>query len=288
MILLIGPIYISFNGISEENIPKNAKQFITHDEHKVQLSYHFHFVECPPILDATWELIFVRKDIRVFQQGSLEARQLLFGESNIPYAFYIERNEKEFDVYCPSTFKEGLQVDTLFFSCLSLERHLAHFNAYILHCSYLNYKGQAILFSGPSGIGKSTHSNLWCQHIPDTHVVNGDRCLIYFKDDNYYVTGWPVCGSSEICHIETLPIHAIVMMGQSPSNQIEHPRPIQLYKLLSSQITINWWNRLFVEQAFNWIQSFMGIVGVCKYACNMQPESTSVLYDYLKEKQWIN
>lgn len=125
-----------------------------------------------PYLEEGWEPIFERPDIQVFRSGELEARKLAVGTMEAAYAIYKETNEKEIEVYFLEAMKQELVIDTIFVSCLALERHFAKKGAHILHCCFLHYHGQAILFSGPSGIGKSTHANLWCQHIEDTHVVN--------------------------------------------------------------------------------------------------------------------
>ena len=145
------------------------------------------------------------------------------------------------------------------------------------------------MFSGPSGIGKSTHAHLWCQYIEDTHVVNGDRCLIYKNEEGEYVaSAWPICGSSGICLTETYPLKAIVFMGQASNNEVISVRPMQLFKQLSSQITINWWNKQQVSHTLDDLQQMLGKVNMCNYICNLTEEAPNKLYNELKEKQWIN
>ena len=205
------------------------------------------------------------------------------------YAITKDTNEKEIEVYFLEAKKQELVIDTIFVSCLALEKHFAKRGAHILHSCFLHYKGQAILFSGPSGIGKSTHAHLWCQYIEDTHVVNGDRCLIYKNEEGKYVaSAWPVCGSSGICLTETYPLKAIVFMGQAPNNEVISVRPMQLFKQLSSQITIHWWNKQQVSHTLDDLQQMLGKVNMCNYICNLTEEAPNKLYNELKEKQWIN
>ena len=47
-------------------------------------------------------------------------------------------------------------------------------DAMVLHCSVLKVKSGVILFSGPSGIGKSTQAGLWTKYRK-ARVINGDR-----------------------------------------------------------------------------------------------------------------
>lgn len=288
MHLTIPPLTLSIDGLTETEIPLNSRKFLT--ERKVaDIHYTFHFVKELPQQEEGWELTFERPDIQVFQQGELEARKLAVGSMEASYALYQEKGENEIEVYFLEAIKQELKIDTIFVSCLALEKHFAKRGTHILHSCFLHYKGQAILFSGPSGIGKSTHAHLWCQYIEDTHVVNGDRCLIYQNEEGEYVaSAWPVCGSSGICLTETYPLKAIVFMGQAPNNEVISVRPMQLFKQLSSQITINWWNKQQVSHTLDDLQQMLGKVNMCNYICNLTEEAPNKLYNELKEKQWIN
>jgi hypothetical protein len=77
-------------------------------------------------------------------------------------------------------------------------------------------------------------------------------------------------------------------MGQAPNNEVISIRPMQLFKQLSSQITINWWNKQQVSHTLDDLQQMMGKVNMCKYICNLTEEAPNKLYNELKEKQWIN
>ena len=284
----IGPITLSIHGLTETEIPVNTQKFFT-EEREADIHYTFHIVKELPYLEEGWEPIFERPDIQVFRSGELEVRKLAVGTMKAAYAITKETNEKEIEVYFLEAMKQELVIDTIFVSCLALEKHFAKRGAHILHSCFLHYKGQAILFSGPSGIGKSTHAHLWCQYIEDTHVVNGDRCLIYKnKEGEYVASAWPVCGSSGICLTETYPLKAIVFMGQAPNNEVISVRPMQLFKQLSSQITINWWNKQQVSHTLDDLQQMLGKVNMCNYICNLTEEAPNKLYNELKEKQWIN
>lgn len=289
MQLTIGPLTLTLNGLEATDIPVNSRMFLSSPTAEADICYHFHTVESLPQPDHTWERSFERPDIVVYQKGGLEARRLAVGKPDAAYAHYQERNEKEMDVYVLHTLKQELAIDTIFVSCLALERHLTQRGCYILHSCFLNYHGQAILFSGQSGIGKSTHADLWCRFLEGAHVVNGDRSLICPDGyGGYKACGWPVCGSSNICHLEELPLKAIVFMGQAPHNEVVKVRPMQLFKQLSSQVTINWWNKQQVSSTLDALQQMQVQVPMCNYACNLTEEAPETLHNYLKERQWIS
>ena len=57
-----------------------------------------------------------------------------------------------------------------------------------LHSSYIIYHDKAILFTGPSGIGKTTQAELW-RDYQGAEIINGDVTLIR-KWDGRYCAFW--------------------------------------------------------------------------------------------------
>ena len=64
-------------------------------------------------------------------------------------------------------------------------------DAMVLHCSVLKVKSGVILFSGPSGIGKSTQAGLWTKYRK-ARVINGDRTLLKKENGRWMSLGWPI------------------------------------------------------------------------------------------------
>lgn len=60
---------------------------------------------------------------------------------------------------------------------LDLNHILLERNAVVLHASYIEHEGDAVLFCAPSGTGKSTQAELWKKYR-SARIINGDRCLI--------------------------------------------------------------------------------------------------------------
>lgn len=89
-----------------------------------------------------------------------------------------------------------------------------------LHSSFILYQGQAILFTGPSGIGKTTQAELW-QHYQGAEIINGDVSLIRKCNNQYYAYGAPVHGSSPYCENKSAPIKAVVALQQAKENHVE-------------------------------------------------------------------
>ena len=89
-----------------------------------------------------------------------------------------------------------------------------------LHSSYIIYHDKAILFTGPSGIGKTTQAELW-RDYQGAEIINGDVTLIRKWDGRYCAFGAPIHGSSPYCENKSAPIEALIVLQQGTENQIE-------------------------------------------------------------------
>ncbi|MCQ2448901.1 MAG: hypothetical protein MJ132_01745 [Clostridia bacterium] len=96
---------------------------------------------------------------------------------------------------------------------LDLRSALLSAASVVLHSSYIVHNGKAVLFTAPSGTGKSTQAALW-EKLRGATVVNGDRALIQKTADGFTANGIFYSGSSGICRNITAPLGAIVVLGR--------------------------------------------------------------------------
>lgn len=87
----------------------------------------------------------------------------------------------------------------------------------VLHAAVIRLQGEAILFTAPSGTGKSTQASLWQSHRGAV-IVNGDKGALSVRNGEIHAHGLPFCGTSGICESFDLPVRAIVSLAQSPEN----------------------------------------------------------------------
>ena len=108
-------------------------------------------------------------------------------------------------------------TDTLYTSFVdALIRHAV----FHLHSSFVLYKGRALVFTGPSGIGKTTQAELW-RDFQGAEIINGDACLLRELEDGWHAFGTPVHGSSPYCENKDAPLAALVALEQGPENRLE-------------------------------------------------------------------
>lgn len=233
------------------------------------------------------KIIARRKDLSVFQQvtegrESLESR--LIGVKGNPdfYACYRELSEERAEVTLARERIGELNIDPIFTSLLALERRFVKRDQMILHCAYVEYQGQAILFSAPSETGKTTQADLW-EKYRSSRTVNGDRSLLGKISGKWIAQGWPVCGTSEVCNNEATPIRAVVMLSQEKKNRAEKLAPGQAFPLLYSQITVNKWNRQDHLHTIDLLEDFLANVPVLHLGCTISEEAVLCLEKALQD-----
>lgn len=98
-------------------------------------------------------------------------------------------------------------------------RMLAEHGGVVLHSSYIiTQRGEALLFSAPSGTGKSTQAELWRSYA-GAKVINGDRTLVK-AENGVTANGILFSGTSGISENVTAPLRTIVLLRQSEKNEI--------------------------------------------------------------------
>lgn len=99
--------------------------------------------------------------------------------------------------------------------------HLLNFNGLMLHASAIEYNGKAYLFSGPSGMGKSTHTRLWQSLYGDAvQVFNDDKPALRRLDNGWFAYGTPWCGKDGINQNKKVPLGGICFLKRGEENKI--------------------------------------------------------------------
>ncbi len=90
----------------------------------------------------------------------------------------------------------------------------------VLHASCVCYEGEAYLFSGPSGIGKSTLATLWTQHYPHSLVVNDDKPALVVDEQEIMAYGTPFSGKTDKNLNMKCPVKAIVFLERGKKDDM--------------------------------------------------------------------
>ena len=258
------------------DMPENMNKFMC--EGYGQYRYDIYTIEDIHVIED--HFIFNKDTIKIVNKNGLEKRYLYIKGDIRPYAVCEEINKHHTVIHVNKPYKSLMFADTMFVSLLSLEKRMFEYNYFTLHSAYMLYNNKAILFSAPSGTGKSTQADLWVKYR-NARVINGDKSLLSKEDDGYWANGWPICGSSEICFNEAYPIRCIVVLSQAKDNTIEVLDYKQSFKKVLSEFTINYHNSTYVNHAMDFIDDMLKHIKVYHLACNISEDAVICLENQL-------
>lgn len=156
---------------------------------------------------------------------------------------------------------------------------LADYGQLVLHSSYvLPQNGAAVLFSGPSGIGKSTQAALWQQYA-DADVINGDRTLIRLSD--LTANGVFYSGTSGICKNVSAPIRAIVLLEQAESNALRRAGAKEAFVAVLSQCSYYQWDADSAIRMMDLVNELVQRADVYRLSCRADEGAVRLLQNEL-------
>ena len=151
---------------------------------------------------------------------------------------------------------------------------LALFNTIFVHGSFVEYKGNGIVFVGYSGVGKTTQARLWEKYLNAT-PVNGDKVFLRVVDDAVFGCGSPWKGSSEYCVNKNVPLKAIVVLNQAKENKITKLNSIECMKYFMPHVFFPHWDEKCKVKALDTFNDILEKIPVWLLEC--RPDEEAVL-----------
>lgn len=259
----IGKIVVSITG-NESLIADNLKAFACEEEEAYQKialingapSEHLNGV----IVVRTEEVIITRCEDRYI---------MLFPAYNNIYELHISKDGRNANLYYKDSYNESYKerynddsqneksceceqdsLKDLLFNVLRFAYLVAakENGMYVIHSASVLYNGRAWLFSGRSGEGKTTQTQLWKKYL-DTPVLNGDLNMLGFEDGKPVVYGLPWCGTSGIYTASEYPLGGIIFIKKSEKSYVEEPEPDEKRILLLQRLISPMWEEKMLEEA---------------------------------------
>ena len=159
---------------------------------------------------------------------------------------------------------------------MAFENPLLYYQAFILHSSFISWQNNGILFTAPSGTGKSTQADLWKKY-EDADIYNGDRTMIRKIDGKYYGFGSPYAGSSGIYRNESAPIKAIVVIEQGPDNVIRRLHGREAFLPLFRETLMNTWNKEYMEKMTDLLMDAACQIPVYHLSCRPDQDAVNTV-----------
>ena len=217
---------------------------------------------------------------------------ILFPSMNQIREAHMTRDGRFAQIYVKGSDKEKTKEE-LFHAI----RHFFLFFAqrqgfFAIHSSSILYRDQVWLFSGHSGMGKSTHTNLWKEQF-GTEIINGDLNLIGWnsgKQDSSgqnanktsskghpIVYGMPWCGTSGISSTKSYPLGGIVLLGRSDNDHFESLTNDQKIVRVMQRMISPVWTEDMLEANLECAAKLAKEVPIYYLLCTKEPSAAYVM-----------
>lgn len=162
------------------------------------------------------------------------------------------------------------------FRVISLEKILNRRETMLLHASFIAWQQEGILFSAPSGTGKSTQADLW-KKFENAEIINGDRAALSKEQGRWKAHGLPLAGSSAIFRNETYPVRAIVVLRQGKENKLEKIKPVEAFRWIYSEMTVQYWDEEFQRSLLELLREMVLQIPVYWLECLPDQSAVEIL-----------
>lgn len=162
-------------------------------------------------------------------------------------------------------------------------RKLLSYNGMMLHASAVAMEDRAYLFSGPCGVGKSTHTSLWQQVFGDAaQVFNDDKPALRRLDGCWYAYGTPWCGKDGINQNKKVPLAGICFMKQGQENVIRALPPAEALGKVLSQTPRRFDQAEQLDQLLGHVENLVREIPIFELQNRPEPDAAWLSYETMR------
>lgn len=243
------------------------------------LEKHFEAFKAEPFDNSDLEICIIDSELKYSKNGQLIIRNkelfvidtednycLLFPQAEGIYEAQINKSGEKAKVYIQEPYDETLKND-IFHAIRLLFLYRAQLSGmYVIHSASILYNEKLWLFAGHSGNGKSTHTNLWKEHI-GTPIINGDLNLICMGENGPVSKGIPWCGTSDIFDTNSYELGGIVFVRRGESDVCEELSTEEKTILLTQHMISPNWTKEMLLRNLTFAKTVTEYVKVYKLTC---------------------
>lgn len=259
----------------EIKIIKESEKFIIKSK---EVNIEISFIEIKEALQIKDDIVY-NSSTKIYKGINGFIHEFYLEPSMKPCAWLIQVDEYNYELRYLKGKEYCLEYSRNILEAINIEQILNKFNAFILHSSFIKWQDKAILFTAPSGTGKSTQADLWKKN-ENAEVINGDRSGIRKMDGKWTAYGLPIAGSSGIYKNKKAEISHIIILKQGKENKLTKLSSREAFIKLYSETLVHTWDKEFQENIINMITDVVQNVRIYQYEC--LPDKSAV--EFLKKQ----
>lgn len=146
-----------------------------------------------------------------------------------------------------------------------------------VHSASIIYKNKAWLFSAQSGVGKSTHVNLWRKNQFEFDDLNGDNVLIYNDEKGEpMAAGIPWSGTSGISRNITIPLGGIFFLKRGEVNKISCMKKYEAIVNMTARCLGPNWSSENINEKLEVAKKTIPKIHSYSLECNMELDAAKI------------
>ena len=245
------------------------KDFSDNAEQNIEL------VTAPPASRYYEQILLQNSEMTIFENS--DRYIVLFPQMKNIYEAHMLKDGSYVRIYC-NPLATDLNIENLFHAIRLFFLFLAQKNGlFAIHSASILYQKKAWLFSGHSGMGKSTHTALW-HELWDIPYLNGDLNLLGLQDDHIIVYGIPWCGTSGIFTTRQYELGGIVLLGRdTQTDHLEELSPSEKILRVMQRMISPSWKELQLSQNLSFAEEIADHVPVLHFLCTKNPSAAHTM-----------
>lgn len=260
--------------------PEQFEDFCIKNNHSAWADMKIEIIPGMPQNRQNGTVLLRNKELVVMQLE--EGYLLLFPSLSGIMDVYLTNAGDYARIHCQKAASSELR-ESLFHVIRHLFLYRAQLTArYVLHSASILYRDKAWLFSGHSGMGKSTHTALW-HELFQVPYLNGDLNLITFHHEQPVVHGIPWCGTSGICTTKTYPLGGIILLNRGQTDYLKELPPEEKTLKVMQRLISPTWTPAQLQQNLTFSQQLTDTVPVYQLFCTKEPSAAYTIKAKINE-----
>lgn len=159
------------------------------------------------------------------------------------------------------------------------------YDRFLLHAAVLTFENDAYAFLGRSGIGKSTHTALWTNHVAGAEILNGDKPIVSRENGAFFVYGTPWNGKENRGRKGRAPLKAMCYIERAAENSVVRADLKQATDRIFSQLLLPF-ERVAAEKTLELADTIVREVPAYVLYCNMEIDAMKTSFSALTGKEF--
>ncbi len=198
--------------------------------------------------------------------------------------YIVDGNIFDMEVYPSKDYKDYLEgFSEEYCESLSLYEQIAKqlplFNAFVFHGASITYKKDGLLFTAPSGTGKTTHIRLWKKYFKDdVDIINGDKPILRIDEKGIKVYGTPFCGKEKWHKNRSAYLKALCIVRRGKINNIKRIKGSEAMIPLYNQMYFSKDNAAMAQRSMDLFDKLLTLIPIYILECDISYDAVLCSY----------